>query len=68
MIADRTSLKLLGLQIAGAGAIDKVVDIAVTGIMLNATLPQLANMDLAYAPPFSTAIHPFEHTDRKSVV
>ncbi len=62
MIADRDSLKLLGVQVIGGGAVDKVVDIAVTGIMLKGTLPDLADMDLAYAPPFSTAIHPFEHT------
>lgn len=62
MIADRASLRLLGLQVIGAGAVDKMVDIAVTGIMLKGTLPELADMDLAYAPPFSTAIHPFEHT------
>ena len=29
---------------------------------MKATLADLADMDLAYAPPFSTAIHPFEHT------
>ena len=62
MIADRDSLLLLGVQVIGAGAVDKVVDIAVTGIMLKGTLTDLADMDLAYAPPFSTAIHPFEHT------
>lgn len=62
MIADKASLRLLGVQVIGAGAVDKVVDIAVTGIMLKGTLTDLANMDLAYAPPFSTAIHPFEHT------
>lgn len=61
LIADKDTMKLLGVQVIGAGAVDKVVDIAVTGIMLNGTLPDLANMDLAYAPPFSTAIHPFEH-------
>lgn len=62
MIADKESLRLLGVQVIGAGAVDKVVDIAVTGITMKATLPQLADMDLAYAPPFSTAIHPFTHT------
>ena len=62
MIADQDSQRLLGVQVIGAGAVDKVVDIAVTGIMLKGTLTDLADMDLAYAPPFSTAIHPFEHT------
>ena len=61
MIADKASEKLLGVQVIGSGAVDKVVDIAVTGITLKATLSDLADMDLAYAPPFSTAIHPFEH-------
>lgn len=59
MIADRKSLRLLGVQVIGAGAVDKVTDIAVTGIMLKGTLTDLADLDLAYAPPFSTAIHPF---------
>lgn len=62
MVADKTTEKLLGVQVIGSGAIDKIVDIAVTGMMCKATLSDLADMDLAYAPPFSTAIHPFEHT------
>ncbi len=62
MIADKESLRLLGVQVIGSGAVDKIVDIAVTGITMKATLTDLAVMDLAYAPPFSTAIHPFEHT------
>ena len=62
MIADKATEKLRGVQVIGSGAIDKVVDIAVTGMMCKATLADLADMDLAYAPPFSTAIHPFEHT------
>lgn len=62
MIADKGTLRLLGVQVIGVGAVDKVVDIAVTGITMKAALPDLADMDLAYAPPFSTAIHPFAHT------
>ena len=62
MIADRETERLLGVQVIGSGAVDKIVDIAVTGITLKGTLRDLADMDLAYAPPFSTAIHPFEHT------
>lgn len=62
MIADRATERLLGVQVVGSGAVDKVVDVAVTGIMLKGTLTDLSDLDLAYAPPFSTAIHPFEHT------
>lgn len=59
LIVDRKTHRLLGLQVLGPGAVDKMADIAVTAITLGATLEQLENMDLAYAPPFSTAIHPF---------
>lgn len=61
LIADAESHKLLGLQVLGAGAVDKMTDIAVTAISLGATAEQLASMDFAYAPPFSTAIHPIAH-------
>lgn len=62
MIADKSTQRLLGVQVVGNGAVDKIVDIAVTGIMLKGTLTQLSDLDFAYAPPFSTAIHPFAHT------
>lgn len=62
MIAEKSTERLLGVQVVGNGAVDKIVDIAVTGIMLKGTLTQLSDLDFAYAPPFSTAIHPFAHT------
>ena len=62
LTADKSSRKLLGVQVLGAGAVDKVTDIAVTAITLGALVDQLAAMDFAYAPPFSTAIHPFAHS------
>ena len=43
----------------GPGAVDKMVDIAVAGISMGAVLEDFEAMDFAYAPPFSTAIHPF---------
>ncbi len=62
MVADKVSRRLLGIQVLGKGEVDKMVDIAVTAISLGATVDQLENLDFAYAPPFSTAIHPFAHT------
>ena len=59
LIADRASRRLLGIQVFGAGAVDKMTDIAVTAISLKASVDDLESLDLAYAPPFSTAIHPF---------
>lgn len=62
MIADKKTEKFLGIQVLGKGAVDKMVDIAVTALTMKATVSDLENMDMAYAPPFSTAIHPFVHT------
>lgn len=59
LVADRESRRLLGAQVFGPGAVDKMIDIAVMGINMGATLEDFENADFAYAPPFSTAIHPF---------
>ncbi len=59
VIADRATHKLLGMQVLGAGAVDKMADIAVVGLSMGARVEDFITMDFAYAPPFSTAIHPF---------
>lgn len=59
LIADRESHKLLGIQVLGAGSVDKMVDIAVTGMAMGGKIEDFDTLDFAYAPPFSTAIHPF---------
>lgn len=59
LIADRGTHKLLGMQVLGRGAVDKMADIAVMGISMGACVEDFITMDFAYAPPFSTAIHPF---------
>lgn len=61
LIADKNTKKLLGAQIFGEGNVDKQIDIVATAITFNATIADLQNLDLAYAPPFSTAIHPLGH-------
>lgn len=59
LVADKESRRLLGAQVFGPGAVDKMIDIAVVGINMGAVLEDFENADFAYAPPFSTAIHPF---------
>ncbi|MFA6948390.1 MAG: FAD-dependent oxidoreductase [Eubacteriales bacterium] len=59
LIADRKTRRLLGVQCIGPGEVDKIVDIAVMAMTMNASLDDFDNADFAYAPPFSTAIHPF---------
>lgn len=61
LIADKNSKRVLGAQIFGEGNVDKQIDIVATAITFNATIGDLQNLDLAYAPPFSTAIHPLGH-------
>lgn len=59
LIADAKTRQVLGIQVLGAGAVDKMVDIAVAGISQGMKLDDFDTLDFAYAPPFSTAIHPF---------
>ena len=59
VVADKATKKFLGVEALGAGAVDKVVDVGATALALKGSLDDLDNMDMAYAPPFSTAIHPF---------
>ena len=59
LIADADSHRLLGMQVIGGGAVDKMADIAVVGLSMGSRAEDFITMDFAYAPPFSTAIHPF---------
>lgn len=59
LIVDKNTRALLGVQVLGPGAVDKIVDLGALGISMGARLSDYENLDLAYAPPFSTAIHPF---------
>ena len=56
LIAERGTGRLLGLQAAGEGAVDKRLDAAATAITFRATAEQLSQVDLAYAPPYSAAM------------
>ncbi|MEL5721715.1 MAG: FAD-dependent oxidoreductase [Treponemataceae bacterium] len=47
--------KILGAQAVGRGNVDKRVDIIAALIQMNATLEDLKEMELCYAPHFSTA-------------
>lgn len=58
LVADRASRRLLGAQIVGPGAVDKRIDVLATALSFGASVDQLAQLDLAYAPPFSAAMDP----------
>jgi len=58
LAADRGTRKVLGAQIVGQGDVAKRIDTLVAGISMGITVDQLAQLDLAYAPPFSSAMDP----------
>ena len=60
LIADRRDMKLLGVQVAGKGSVDKIVDSVVVGLNLGAKLSDFDSLDFSYAPPFSTALNPLQ--------
>ena len=60
LIADKKDKKLLGVQVAGKGNVDKIVDSVVVGLYMKATLSDFDSADFSYAPPFSTALNPLQ--------
>jgi len=56
LVADKKTGKVLGVQATGPGAVDKRIDTAVAAITFGATAEQLSQLDLAYAPPFASAM------------
>ena len=56
LVVDRATRKLLGAQATGPGAGDKRIDVAVMAISAGMTVDDLANADLAYAPPYAPAM------------
>ena len=60
LIADKKDKKLLGVQVAGKGTVDKIVDSVVVGLYMKAKLSDFDSADFSYAPPFSTALNPLQ--------
>lgn len=56
LIAEEGTEKVLGVQAVGCGGVDKRIDTLVAAISMGATLEDLSNFDIAYAPPFNGPI------------
>ncbi len=56
LVAGRKTRKIPGVQIVGPGKVDKRIDTMVAALTFGATVDDLANMDLSYAPPLSSAM------------
>jgi NADPH-dependent 2,4-dienoyl-CoA reductase/sulfur reductase-like enzyme/rhodanese-related sulfurtransferase len=58
VVYEKPSGRILGAQGFGGEGVDKRVDVIATAIMGKLTLAELAELDLCYAPPFSSANDP----------
>ncbi|HOU33330.1 MAG TPA: FAD-dependent oxidoreductase [Synergistaceae bacterium] len=61
LVADRSTRRVLGCQIVGPGRGDKRLDVLAAALAGKITVDDLADLDLGYAPPFSTALDPLTH-------
>lgn len=58
VVYEKESLRLLGAQIVGTEGVDKRIDVLATAIHAGIRADKLKDLDLAYAPPFSSAKDP----------
>jgi len=56
LVADRRSHRILGAQAIGCGDADKKVNTVSVGLAKRITVENLLDVDLTYAPPFSTSV------------
>lgn len=55
LLFEKVTGKILGAQAIGKGNVDKRIDVIATVIKFNGTVRDLVELELCYAPPFSTA-------------
>jgi len=58
LLVDPSSGEILGAQGVGTEGVDKRIDVLATAIRAGLTAPELADLELAYAPPFGSAKDP----------
>ena len=58
VIFEKETYRLLGAQIVGYEGVDKRIDVLATAIHAGMKAPELKELDLAYAPPYSSAKDP----------
>ena len=58
VVFEKGTYRLLGAQIVGYEGVDKRIDVLATAIHARLTGSQLKDLDLAYAPPYSSAKDP----------
>jgi NADPH-dependent 2,4-dienoyl-CoA reductase/sulfur reductase-like enzyme/rhodanese-related sulfurtransferase len=61
LIADAEDGRLLGAQIVGAGEACKSIDVVASALAFGRSVAEVADLDLAYAPPFGGPIANVSH-------
>ena len=61
LIVDAGTHRILGGQGTGPGEVIKRIDVLATGITMGMTVDTLANLDLAYAPPYNSSLDILHH-------
>lgn len=61
LVAEKATRRLVGIQGVGPGEVIKRIDVAVTAMTAGMTVDEVANLDLAYAPPYSEAMDVLIH-------
>lgn len=58
LLYEKETRKVLGAQAVGLNGVDKFIDVIATTLKFKGTIDDLAELDLAYAPPYSSAKSP----------
>lgn len=58
LFVEEGSGRILGAQVLGEDGVDKRIDVLATAIAANMKVADLDDVDLAYAPPFGSAVDP----------
>ncbi len=58
VLFEKESQRILGAQIIGGDGVDKRIDVLATAMQANMQVSVLGELDLAYAPPYSSAKDP----------
>ena len=61
LVAEKATRRLIGIQGVGPGEVVKRIDVAITAMTARMSVDDVANLDLAYAPPYSEAMDVLIH-------
>ena len=61
LVAEKANRRLIGIEGVGLGDVMKRVDVAITAMTAHMTVDDVAQLDLAYAPPYSEAMDVLIH-------